>query len=652
MEPAPPLAMPPAPAASTASTGRDKGASLFAATSSALKEFDHDRFPWSGQLQVTLANVFGYRSLRMHQRAIVNATMSSRDVFVIMPTGGGKSLCYQLPAMLGGGVTVVVCPLVSLITDQVDSMMQSGVIAEYLSSARTGDEQQDVFRRLRSPAAVDASDGIRLLYVTPERLSYGGALTNVLHGLHRQGQLARFVIDECHCVSQWGHDFRPDYKCLASLKYNFPDVPLIALTATATEAVRLDVCSILRISGCCTFTSSFNRPNLWYYVRPKRKGCVADIADLIKTKYRNQTGIVYCCSRRDCEEIAEALRREGVNARHYHAELSPEERTATQKGWMNDDLKVICATVAFGMGINKPDVRFVFHHSLPKSLEGYMQETGRAGRDGRRADCHLMYTYADKNKIESMIHKSDGDDRSKGVQRQQLMSMISFAENPFECRRKLMLAYFDERFDASQCGLTCDNCASGRCQACEERDVSELGRSLLSLVGGARGRLTLAQAVSAAKGGETKEIKQRKLDLLPGFAAARDYKKPDIERILKAMLRQGALGEAFEVNDNFGGITAYLELGHASEALQQGRAALRVPFATSPAALGIEGGDEVAESAAAAAAARRCRTSWRTSSARCVRSSGRPTGRRCTRSSPTASATNWRRSCRSRRASS
>ena len=305
----------------------------------------------------------------------LTSSTSRHDVFVIMPTGGGKSLCYQLPAMCLPGITIVVCPLVSLIQDQVSAMENQGVPAFQLSSTQSIDEQREVYDEMYS-ASADEIPGL-LVYVTPERLSASGKLQNCLSSLARNRKLARFVIDEAHCVSQWGHDFRPDYKQLASLKHNFPNVPLVALTATATERVKLDVVSILKMHGpggpasrCITFASSFNRPNLFYEVHKKQKGCTEDIARILLERHRNQTGIVYCCSKKDCEEVARKLN-EKLGSRmacsHYHADMDPISRKDVQERWMRDELRVICATIAFGMGINKPGALGT-RHALALSL--------------------------------------------------------------------------------------------------------------------------------------------------------------------------------------------------------------------------------------------------------------------------------------------
>ena len=277
-------------------------------SSQARREFDNEGFEWSRELSRTLERVFGHRQFRQNQRAIVNATMSQRDVFVIMPTGGGKSLCYQLPAMLEDGLTVVVCPLISLIQDQVQAMIAQGVQADFLSGQQSQDQSSAVFSRLwRSDVG---HDGLTLLYVTPERIVASPGFTKALHALHARRRLKRFVVDEAHCVSHWGHDFRPDYIKLASLRATFSDVPILALTATATPRVKLDCMSILGLRSPCCFQQSFNRPNLWYQIIPKKKNCTQDMAALLREHHANHTGIIYCCSKKDCEDVAKKLRDE------------------------------------------------------------------------------------------------------------------------------------------------------------------------------------------------------------------------------------------------------------------------------------------------------------------------------------------------------
>ncbi|KAL1523381.1 hypothetical protein AB1Y20_018324 [Prymnesium parvum] len=569
-----------------------------------LQKYDHNRFAWSAQLSELLHLIFGHREFRQNQLAICNAAIDGSDVFVIMPTGGGKSLCYQLPALVRGGVTVVICPLVSLIQDQVTQGNAMGIVTESLTSQQEPEQQSQVLGSLFRPQVIRSDAGIRLLYITPERLTASAGLKNALRALDKHGLLTRFVIDEAHCVSQWGHDFRPDYVNLSILKHNFPRVPLIALTATATERVRVDVMAVLGISGCPVFTQSFNRPNLWYHVKPKRKKVAEEIGATIRDRHRGQTGVIYCCSRRDCEEVAQHLKEQGLNAAFYHADIPRETRASVQQQWMDDKIHIICATIAFGMGINKPDVRFVIHHSLPKSLEGYMQETGRAGRDGDRADCYLFYTYGDKNKIDAMIHKSEGDEAglcdvlppprhasdlivasraapqvSKATQRQQLLQMVSYAEDEFECRRKLMLSYFNENFRPSHCGLTCDNCRSG--VKAKPEDVSAVGIAALRLVEGSRARLTLAMVIDALKGVDSKVMKQKNLVYCEGFGAASHLKKTDIERTIKIMLANRFIGEFHELNDNWGGVNTYMCSGERAADLCSGNARLEVPMQVS-----------------------------------------------------------------------
>lgn len=355
-------------------------------------------FPWSNTIQEVLIRVFGLRDFRQNQLEVINCTMSKKDAFVLMPTGGGKSLIYQLSAVCTPGVTVVISPLVALISDQVSQLRVMNIPATFLG--RGQDDSMEVFHRLN-----DRNSDLKILYLTPEKVSQSNYTQDRLRRLHQQGRLARVAIDEAHCVSQWGRDFRPDYQECSFFKKNFPDVPVLALTATATDKVKLDVIQQLGLKDAQTFQTSFNRSNLSYEVRAKKKEFYADIVHFIQQEYPQESGIVYCLSRRECETMADKLSAKGIKAGYYHADLSLEERESTQQRWTQDRLHVICATIAFGMGINKPDVRFVVHSSMPKNLENYYQESGRAGRDGVHAKCLLFYAYKDKIRLENMIRK-------------------------------------------------------------------------------------------------------------------------------------------------------------------------------------------------------------------------------------------------------
>lgn len=354
----------------------------------------HDeQFPWSQRMYDLLTRQFRIPSFRDHQKEIIHATLSGRDVFVLMRTGGGKSLTYQLPALLERNkVTFVVSPLLSLIQDQEEQMnqFQPGSAVSFTSGLGSTEHAQR-WQRVRDPDA-----GVCLVFVTPEKISQSNKLGSEMDKLHAQGRLARFVIDECHCACQWGHDFRPDYTKLGVLKAHFPTVPLLALTATASERVRDDVCRILRMKDYQFFRSKANRPNLTYSVVPKPEGkgaTTAAMADFIQSKHPQSPGIVYTLSRKDADVVADELCELGVVARPYHSDVSKTQKEYVHQSWMRGETQVVVATIAFGLGINKPNVRFVLHHCISKTLEAYYQESGRAGRDGKSpTDCILYYS--------------------------------------------------------------------------------------------------------------------------------------------------------------------------------------------------------------------------------------------------------------------
>jgi len=399
----------------------------------------------SPSLLTLLKQFFGFSEFRPLQAEIIRDALGGRDVFAILPTGGGKSLCFQLPALVRPGLTVVISPLISLMKDQVDALVAGGVAATYLNSSLQAAEARARLRGLHNGE-------YRLLYVAPERLMLPGFLSDL-----KGWKVNLLAIDEAHCISEWGHDFRPEYRQLANLREHFPDVPMMALTATATERVRQDIVKQLRLRDPSCYLASFNRPNLNYRVTAKSKP-YDQLLEFINSR-PTESGIVYCQSRRSVESVAARLNGDYITARAYHAGLGANERSTNQDLFLRDEVSVICATIAFGMGINKPNVRFVVHYDLPKNIEGYYQETGRAGRDGLPSECVLLFSAGDAVKYSRFIDEKVSA-RERQIGREQLQQMVHYAESA-ACRRAVLLGYFGETYAEPNCG-GCDNCLNPR----------------------------------------------------------------------------------------------------------------------------------------------------------------------------------------------
>jgi ATP-dependent DNA helicase RecQ len=470
-----------------------------------------------------IKRVFGYDAFRPLQREIVRAIIERRDAFVLMPTGGGKSLCYQLPALLLDGLTVVVSPLIALMKDQVDRLEALGVPATFINSSLDPAE-------VRARGAAVARGEVKLLYVAPERLVMPGFLQ-----LLERVPLAFFAVDEAHCISEWGHDFRPEYRELKQLRTRFPGTPLAAFTATATARVQADIIEQLGLQGAARFRGRFDRPNLFYAVRPKQ-GAYEQLRTYLRL--RSGAGIVYCGSRATTESVAERLRADGVAAVAYHAGLEPDERRRRQEAFARDDVRVVVATIAFGMGIDKPDVRFVIHYDLPKNLEGYYQESGRAGRDGDPSECLLFYSYADAVKLQSFLQE-----RISPTERQAaaegLRKMIDWAEST-TCRRRALLAYFDAEPDRSAeeggaAGPCCDRCL----QPVELVDYTVPVQMFLACAKRVGERFGAAHLIDVLRGAQTEKVDRFGHQRLSTYGIGAERPVAEWQHIARELIRAG-----------------------------------------------------------------------------------------------------------------
>ncbi|MET0322512.1 MAG: DNA helicase RecQ [Duganella sp.] len=467
-----------------------------------------------------LETVFGYPAFRGHQAEIVDHVSNGGDALVLMPTGGGKSLCYQIPALLRDGVGVVVSPLIALMQDQVDALEEVGVRAAFLNSTQTYEEANRIERLVRTGQ-------IDLVYVAPERL-----MTERCLNLFQDSKIALFAIDEAHCVSQWGHDFRPEYIRLSVLHEQFPDVPRIALTATADPQTRAEIVHRLQLGDAAQFVSSFDRPNIRYQIVEKGNGR-KQLLDFITTEHTGDCGIVYCLSRKKVEETAEFLNENGIRALAYHAGMDHAKRAANQARFLREENIVMCATIAFGMGIDKPDVRFVCHLDLPKSIEGYYQETGRAGRDGGPASAWMAYGLQDVVLQRRMIDESEADETFKRVLGNKLDAMLGLCET-LSCRRVRLLDYFGEQ--SGPCG-NCDTCLIPPVSF----DGTVPVQKLLSAVYRVDQRFAAGHVIEVLRGVETERIKTWHHDSLSVFGIGADRSEHEWRAILRQMIALGLL---------------------------------------------------------------------------------------------------------------
>ena len=467
----------------------------------------------------TLERVFGYQSFRPNQQAVIEDLIDGRDAFVLMPTGGGKSLCYQIPSLHRRGVGIVVSPLISLMKDQVDALNANGVAAAYYNSSLGSDAARQVLARLHDHA-------LDLLYVSPERLVSGGFLERLA-----DIDIALFAIDEAHCVSQWGHDFRPEYAALGSLREHFSDVPLIALTATADAQTRDDIIRVLGLGHARCHITGFDRPNIRYAVLEKHK----PLDQLLKFLQgrRDQAGIVYALSRKKVEEVADRLCGEGVRAAAYHAGFSAERRDAVQDGFLKDEIQVVVATVAFGMGIDKPNVRFVVHYDLPKHIEGYYQETGRAGRDGLPSDALLLYGAQDVVTARRLIENNQNAAQQR-IEVHKLNAMVALAE-AVTCRRRVLLGYFGET-RREDCGY-CDVCDDPP----EQFDATVDAQKALSCVYRVGQRFGIRHVIDVLRGADTDRIRSLGHAQLSTYGIGSDKREQEWTSIFRQLIHHGYL---------------------------------------------------------------------------------------------------------------
>ncbi|MGD8574954.1 MAG: DNA helicase RecQ [Gammaproteobacteria bacterium] len=468
-----------------------------------------------------LHDVFGYSEFRGPQLDIIESLLAGRNALVLMPTGGGKSLCYQIPALLRDGTAVVISPLIALMRDQVEALRHNGVSAAFLNSTLSASDRRETERAL-------AAGELDLVYIAPERL-----LNDYTLDLLDRCELALFAIDEAHCVSQWGHDFRPEYMKLDVLRERFPGVPRIALTATADERTRAEIEHQLLPDGADDYVSSFDRPNIRYRVGIKHNA-KSQLLRFLRESHQGHSGIVYCMSRKRCESIADWLTEKGIEAIPYHAGLDGATRELHQNRFIREEGLVVVATVAFGMGIDKPDVRFVVHLDLPKSMEAYYQETGRAGRDGLPAEAWLIYGLQDVVRLRQLIMDSEADEQHKRQERVRLEALLGYCEE-VDCRRKRLLAYFGENYPRD-CG-NCDNCRTPP----DTWDATEAARMALSCVHRTGQRFGAAHVIDVLMGSESERIQRLRHHRLSTYGIGKEHSKQTWQSVMRQLLARGYL---------------------------------------------------------------------------------------------------------------
>ncbi|XP_072233643.1 ATP-dependent DNA helicase Q1 isoform X1 [Leuresthes tenuis] len=558
------------PSSSSSSASSKSSGAKSVMSKEEMQRYDGTDFPWSREVEQHLKDSFQLSKFRALQLRAINLTLAGRDLFLVMPTGRGKSLCYQLPAVYSKGFTLVVTPLVSLMEDQVMYLKSIDVSAVMLNASSSKEHAKAVMAGMTDPKAP-----FKLVYVTPEKIAKSKLLMSRLEKAYKAELLSRIAVDEVHCCSQWGHDFRPDYKLLGILKRQFPKVPLLGLTATATSSVLKDCEKILCVTQPITLTASFNRANLYYEVRIKDSDndvSISDITSLIKDRYKDQSGIVYVFSQKDAESVAAELQKRDILAYPYHSNMDPSDKSRVHRKWSSNKIQVVVATVAFGMGIDKPDVRFVIHHTISKSIENYYQESGRAGRDDHPADCIVYFGFADIFRISTMVVMEN-------VGQQKLLQMVEYCQNLDRCRRSLMAIHFDEVWDDEDCNQMCDTCRHAK--GYTNVDITQYAKEVVQIVELATSmdeRLTPLKLVEAWMG--RGPAKRRKM------IQTTTMSRPQVEAVIVRLLLQGYLREDF----SFTPYTTYfyVKLGRKAPLLKNKTHALNMKMLTTKAGAAVD----------------------------------------------------------------